>query len=202
MQYCLQIYNRRLRVASQGSARISTRYAEGLLKAAKTHNVVDEIESNIDELLSILETTPKLSWFLENPTIVRQNKKDLVSSVLGPGLELNQYTINLLFLLIDRNRIGYFSAIGEKYLKLVQKLKGIEIVTVCTYVPLTYKEEAEVCRKLAESTGSKEIKLVRTADLTLLGGFILEVDSRRIDMSIKGAIRRLSNYFGIPFVIS
>lgn len=190
-------------MASQvSSSRVSARYAEGLLKAAKTHNCIDEIESNIDELLSVLETTPKLSWFLENPTIVRENKKDLVRAVLAPGLELNQYTINLLFLLIDKNRIGFFGAIGERYLKLVQKLKGIEVVTVFTYVPLTYKEEAEVCRKLAESTGSKEIKLIRKPDLSLLGGFILELDSQRIDMSIKGAIRRLSNYFGIPFVIS
>lgn len=184
------------------SSRVSARYAEGLYKAAKQNNCVDAIESNIDELLSVLETTPKLSWFLENPTIVRQNKKDLVSAVLAPGLELNQYTINLLYLLIDRNRVGYFTAIGERYLKLVQKIKGIKTVTVYTYVPLTYKEEAEVCRKLAESTGSKEIKLMRKPDLSLLGGFILEMDSQRVDMSIKGAIRRLSNYFGIPFVIS
>ena len=184
------------------SSRVSARYAEGLYKAAKVNNCIDAIESNIDELLSVLETTPKLSWFLENPTIVRQNKKDLISEVLAPGLELNEYTVNLLYLLIDRNRAGYFTAIGERYLKLVQKTKGIKTVTVYTYVPLTYKEEAEVCRKLAEATGSKEIKLMRKPDLSLLGGFILEMDSQRIDMSIKGAIRRLSNYFGIPFVIS
>jgi F-type H+-transporting ATPase subunit delta len=190
-------------VASKvSSSRVSARYAEGLFKAARIHNCVDEIASNIDELLSVLETTPKLSWFLDNPTIVRQNKKDLVKEVLSPGLELNQYTMNLLFLLIDRNRIGFFAAIGERYLKLVQKSKGIEVVTVFTYVPLTYKEETEVCSKLAESTNSKEIKLIRKPDLSLLGGFILEVDSQRIDMSLKGAIRRLSNYFGIPFIIS
>jgi ATP synthase F1 delta subunit len=189
-------------MAQVSSSRISARYAEGLLKTAQTNNCVDVIESNLDELLSILERTPKLSWFLENPTIIRQNKKDLVNDVLGPGLSLNKYTINLLYLLIDKNRIGFFAAIGERYLKLVQKLKGIKIVTVFTYVPLTYKEEAEVCKKLAEATGSKEIKLVRKPDLSLLGGFILEIDSQRIDMSIKGAIRRLSNYFGIPFIAS
>lgn len=183
-------------------SRVAARYAEGLLKAAKTNNCIEQIESNIDDLLSVLETTPKLAWFLENPTIVRQNKKELVKSVLAPGLELNQYAINLLFLLIDRNRVGYFATIGERYLKLVQKSKGVSTVTVYTYVPLTYKEEAEVCRKLSEATGSKEIKLVRKSDLSLLGGFIIEIDSQRIDMSVKGAIRRLSNYFGIPFVAS
>lgn len=189
-------------MASQSSSQVSARYAEGLLKAAKAHNCIDEIESNIDDLLSVLETTPKLSWFLENPTIVRENKKDVVSAVLAPGLELNQYTINLLFLLIDRNRIGYFATIGERYLKLVQKLKGVKTVTIFTYVPLTYKEEGEVCLKLKEATGSNDIKLIRKPDLSLLGGFVLELDSQRVDMSIKGAIRRLSAYFGIPFVIS
>jgi F-type H+-transporting ATPase subunit delta len=189
-------------VASQSSSQVSARYAEGLLKAAEAHNCIDEIESNIDDLLSVLETTPKLSWSLENPTIVRENKKDVVSAVLAPGLELNQYTINLLYLLIDRNRIGYFAAIGERYLKLVQKLKGVKTVTIFTYVPLTYKEEGEVCLKLKEATGSNDIKLIRKPDLNLLGGFVLELDSQRVDMSIKGAIRRLSAYFGIPFVIS
>ena len=53
------------------SSRVSARYAEGLYKAAKVNNCIDAIESNIDELLSVLETTPKLSWFLENPTISR-----------------------------------------------------------------------------------------------------------------------------------
>jgi len=189
-------------VASQSSSQVSARYAEGLLKAAEAHNCIDEIESNIDDLLSVLETTPKLSWFLENPTIVRENKKDVVSAVLAPGLELNQYTINLLYLLIDRNRIGYFAAIGERYLKLVQKIKGVKTVTIFTYVPLTYKEEGEVCLKLKEATGASDIKLIRKPDLSLLGGFVLELDSQRVDMSIRGAIRRLSNYFGIPFVIS
>jgi len=184
------------------SSQISVRYAEGLFKIAQKYQKLDQIETHINDLLSLFETTPKLKWFLENPTIPRKNKENLITTIIQPGLELNQYTHNLLLLLVDRNRIGYFVAIGEKFLKLVQELKGIKIVTVCTYVPLTYKEEAEICRKLEDLTGSKEIKLVRTSDLNLLGGFILEVDSSRIDMSIKGAIRRLSNYFGIPFVIA
>jgi F-type H+-transporting ATPase subunit delta len=190
-------------VASQvSSSRVSARYAEGLLKAAKMHNLVEEIAYNIDELLSLLEATPKLSWFLDNPTIVRQNKKDLIQAVLSPGLDLNQYTINLLFLLIDRNRISFFTAIGRHYIKLVEKLKGIKVVTAITFVPLTYAEEVEISNKLAESTNSKIVKINLKPDLSLLGGFILEVDSQRIDMSLKGAIRRLSNYFGIPLIIS
>jgi F-type H+-transporting ATPase subunit delta len=186
---------------ASSDSRISARYAEGLLKAATTHNCVDKIEANIDELLAVLQTTPKLKWFLDNPTILKQNKKEFITVVLGPGLALNQYTMNLLFLLIDRNRISFFISIGEQYLKLVQKLKGIQVVTVTAFVPLTYKEEVQVCQKLKEATGSTEIKLIRKPDLSLLGGFILELDSQRIDLSIKGAIRRLSNYFGIPSIV-
>ena len=39
------------------SSRVSARYADGLLKAAQLHNCVDIIESNIDELVSVIETT-------------------------------------------------------------------------------------------------------------------------------------------------
>jgi F-type H+-transporting ATPase subunit delta len=188
-------------VANQVSnSRVSARYAEGLYKVTSEHNCIDKIESNLEGLLSTLEKTPKLLWFFKNPLIVPQNKRDLVVFVLAPILRLNQYTISLLFLLIDKNRAGYISAISKIYLELVQKRKVIKTVRVFSYLKLTAYQERLLTTNLYLKTEANKTKLEMYVDQSLLGGLIVEMDSKRIDMTLKGAIRRLSNYFGIPFI--
>ena len=70
------------------------------------------------------------------------------------------------------------------------------------HIPLTDKEGMEILHKLLKPIEYTKYELVLKPDLSLLGGFILEFNSQRIDMSIKGAIKQLSNYMDIPFSIS
>lgn len=180
-------------------SKVSEPYADALLELAKSKNCTDAVTSDITDLLTLMTSIPELQNYLENPVIAGEKKKELINKVMGS--KLNPNTLKFLQFLIDRRRINYLDAIGEKYLKLVWALEGIKVVNIQTVIPLSYEQEESLISKLKEVTGFKEIQLVRKIDKDILGGMIIQIDSQIIDMSLKGKLRQISSLLGSSLAI-
>ena len=176
-------------------SKIAEPYADALIKLAISNKCVDAITADITDLLTIATSVPEFQTYFSNPTISNSKKKELLKKVVKS--KLNPNTLKFLLFLIDRRRISYFDAIGEKFLELVWESEGIKVVNLRTVIPLSYEQEELLTTKLKEFTGSKEIQLVRKIDKDILGGMILQIDSQVIDMSLKGKLRQISNLLGI-----
>lgn len=181
------------------ASKISGPYADALLELAKAQNCTEAVTSDITDLLTLISSEPKLPKYLGNPVVSGEQKKELVKKVLES--KINPITLKFLLFLIDRRRIAYLDAIGEKFLDLVWALKGIKIVKLQTVIPLSYEQEELLITKLKEVTEVKEIQLVRKIDKDILGGMIIQIGSQVIDMSIKGKLRQISELLGTGLAI-
>lgn len=172
-------------------AKISAPYARALLELAKSKNNTDKMANDIGDLVVLFSAVPELLNYLKNPIIDSENKKSLMREIIASLM--HEDTINFIQFLIDRRRIEYFDVIAEKFLSLVWKHIGLVVVTYQTAVPLTIYQELDLSQNLQKLIGSKQIQLVRELDRNIIGGLILQFDSKVIDMSLRGELRKIAN---------
>ncbi len=111
--------------------------------------------------------------------------------------QVSSHVLNFLSILADRRRISLLGAIIDCYLKLVYKLKLTTVANIYTAAILTDFQQESLEKKIQHITGSKEVKLVIHVDPELIGGFVIKIGSKIIDMSIYGQLNQMTSYLNI-----
>lgn len=189
-------------------AKIANPYSEALLqlglnlylkeKNADTQ-IFFQIIFDMENLLAILKLTPVLEKYLANPLISGKNKKDVLEKCLTK--KTSSTTRNFLMLLVDKKRIGFISIITQTFLNKAYDFVCLKFVEVCSAHTLDKEQKTKLIEKLKillgpEFTTSKvyysKINVTFKIDKEILGGFIIKVDSKIIDLSLRGELECLA----------
>jgi F-type H+-transporting ATPase subunit delta len=174
------------------TSKIAGPYAAALLDLAVSTHTVDFVTADVNDLLELFETNEEFTSYLTNPLYDIASKKSVLEKVMAARF-VYQNTTKFLMVLVERNRIGIFQSIAEKYLQLVYDLAEIKIAQVTSAFELSPEQEMDLISQLRTRTGAKEIKLVTSVDRTLLGGLQVQIGSSVIDVSLKGQLRQLAD---------
>lgn len=177
------------------SAKASLPYAEALFESSQ---FIQSIEKTNQDLLLISETLSKsdsLKLFLSNPLVVSETKKIVLQKLFLD--QISSHVLNFLSILVDRRRINLLSSIIDCYLKLVYKLKLTTVVNIYTAALLTDSQQKSLEKKLKNMTNSKEVKLLIQVNPELIGGFVIKIGSKIIDMSIYGQLNQMTSYLNV-----
>ena len=108
-------------------------------------------------------------------------------------MAVDPVTINFVQLLIHNGRehllpevMGFFEEILDDHLGIIRG-------EVHSVVPLTDVQLNELKGKLNKMTG-KNILLTQTRDKKLLGGFVVKINDRVIDASLRNQLSKMSEY--------
>jgi F-type H+-transporting ATPase subunit delta len=165
-------------------------YAQALLSIAQSKNLTEEFGEDARTLLNLLSENQQLQNFIDNPFIAAENKKALITQILGEGA--NPYLRNFLLLLVDKRRIFFLEQILKQYLALLRQLNQTVLAEVTSAVELTQEQQQAVKEKVLAFTKARQVELETKVDSELIGGVIIKVGSQVIDSSIRGQLRRLS----------
>jgi F-type H+-transporting ATPase subunit delta len=173
----------------QKSTGIFEPYAEALLSLAKQHNLLDDFSRDAVAIREILKSSVELQTFLDNPTLVADQKRPVVQQVFGSGI--NPLMLNFLNLLLDRNRIGYLDGILSRFKTLVRQQRNIALAEVTTAVPLNDAQTATVIDKVKAMTGAQDVELDVRIDPEIIGGVIVQAGSKVFDASVRSQLKRI-----------
>jgi F-type H+-transporting ATPase subunit delta len=98
--------------------------------------------------------------------------------------------VNLVNLLVARERLGMAGEIAEDYERLLYSHRGIEPADVVTAVPL---DEDEI-KKLEERLGTiigKKVVVKPEVDPTVVGGIVARVGGKLLDASTRNRLEAL-----------
>ena len=170
-------------------AAVARRYARALhalaSEARRAEPVADEL-ATFDQLLS---TEPELREALLRPWVKAATKRAIVLEVAGQ-LGLSPLTRNFLALVAQRRRLDILGAILAAYRTSVDEAAGRLRARVRSAAALSDAERAALRERLGRRLG-KTVLLDTEVDPGLLGGFVAEVGSRVLDMSIAGQLAAL-----------
>lgn len=137
----------------------------------------------------LLKKDTTLTDFIKNPSIKRKDKVEAFKAI-GSKANMNPATGNLLALLAENGRLTKLNIIINLYKLLMAANRGEVVCEVITANPL----DADTKMKL-ESTLKRLLKKGQTALLTtkvdpsIIGGMIVSVGDKYIDMSVASKIK-------------
>ena len=170
------------------STETSERYSRALFEVSKESNELDNVESGVKNLQSLLRSSLEFKNFIKDPT-QSINQQISVINFLATELKLTKNLKNFLLLLINKRRIFYIEKISESFLRLCSKMRGEIKASLISSKELSKTELDSISKDLSETVGSS-LKFDYKVDENLIGGLKLQLGSFMIDTSIKNKLKK------------
>eukprot|EP01024_Parvocaulis_polyphysoides_P059110 TRINITY_DN6380_c0_g1_i4.p1 TRINITY_DN6380_c0_g1~~TRINITY_DN6380_c0_g1_i4.p1 ORF type:complete len:229 (-),score=29.70 TRINITY_DN6380_c0_g1_i4:320-1006(-) len=171
---------------------LATSYATALIDLSQEKNVLEEVHTDMDTLQHVLKKDQGLSNFFGNPMISEDKKCAVLDKIAGQA-NFSVFTTNFLKLLVERGRMEAIEEIFEQFDLEYCKLTDTQVAILRSVVKLEADQQMSLAHKIKELSGSKNIRLIPMIDESLIGGFVIEYGSSRIDLSVKGHLERIGN---------
>jgi len=174
------------------ASRIAAPYARALFDFSVEKNIMHQITADFQNLEIFLDETAELTEYLNNPLVSQEAKREILTKTLQS--QVNTETFKFLMVLVNRDRISLLKTVISNYLELVYETASIKMIEVTTAFPFTNLQKNTLIQKLKELTNAREIRLIITVDSSLIGGFLIQTESRVIDFSVKNQLQKLAKH--------
>ena len=164
---------------------ISVRYARALLKSAVQTKCDDQVYSDMATLAKSFVDVPQLRTTINNPTISQESKRQLLVTASATPL-----TKRFVDLVLKEGRESFMVFIASSYITLYRKQKNIihgRLITATTVSP----ETEQKMRSIVESKTQGTVEFLTEVNPDIIGGFILEYDTYRMDASVQSQLRNI-----------
>jgi F-type H+-transporting ATPase subunit delta len=163
------------------------RYSSALFQAAESDKILNKVAVDSDNLIGLIKSSKDLRLFFISPVIKQEKKVKIVEALFKK--KITQLSFEFMKLLIVHNREGLILEILEDFLDLKNNSEGKIKAAVKTAIPIDEKEKNKIKEKIDLFTDKNSITDF-SEDLSLIGGFTVQVKDTVIDASIK---RQLDN---------
>ncbi|MCE9574619.1 MAG: ATP synthase F1 subunit delta [Deltaproteobacteria bacterium] len=173
---------------------ISRRYARAVLDLGAAQNNLDKLGSDLRDLAQAMTTSPELVSSLSNPALRRADRKRILDALLT-RIGAHATSKNVVYLLLDRERLGELPAISREVDAQIEAKAGRVTAEVTSAVDLTAAQVTQLTSQLEKLSG-KKVQLERKKDPTLLGGLVAKVGDVVYDGSVRTQLRALRDELG------
>lgn len=168
-------------------SKISVRYSQAVFQSAIEKKVLDKVYKDMAYIAEICKI-PEVRDLLNNPIILPSNKRKIMHSLLEK--ELEKITLSFIDMVIKNTREAYLPAITRVFMNDTMKYKGITETVLTTAVKTDSKIKKKVSELIA-STFDTKVELLEIIDENIVGGFILRIDDKLIDASIRNKLHKI-----------
>ncbi|XP_008834159.1 ATP synthase subunit O, mitochondrial [Nannospalax galili] len=170
---------------------IEGRYATALYSAASKQNKLDQVEKELVRVGQLLKD-PKVSLAVLNPYIKRSIKVKSLKDVTAKE-RFSPLTTNLMNLLAENGRLDSTQGIVSAFSTIMSVHRGEVPCTVTTAYPLDQAVLSELKIVLKSFLSQNQVlKLEVKTDPSIMGGMIVRIGEKYVDMSAKTKIQKLS----------
>lgn len=163
-------------------SRIAKRYAKSLIGLAKEQNAVDQLNEDMKGFVQIAEDSHDFVLMLQSPIIKHDKKLDILINMFEG--KVNDISVAFFKLLARKGREAALPAIAKAYTSFYNEDKGLAVAEVITAAPLSASFKKELAAKVSKAV-NKTVELEETVNPDLIGGFVLRMDDKQIDSSVK-----------------
>ena len=162
-------------------------YARALFEAAKEQGRLKEVAEELGDFAAAVRDVPELRAVLRNPELDSETKGGIVAEIIG---DADPLLGNFVRLVAEKGRSGEIAEIARELDRLMAAEEGRLDVELTTAYELSEPDAAAILKQIQEASGRK-VEATRKVDPNLIGGFVLQAGSMRVDASVRGRIERL-----------
>lgn len=167
------------------------KYASALYVSAVRAKEAEGVEREMKELVKLTNESATFSSFLCDPSVSREVRVKAIEGVFAQT-EYTQITKNFLVLLADSGRLSFLPKIARTYEDILMAHRGEVKATVTAALELTAGELGEVQEALSGMLKpGQTLKLEQRVDRGIIGGMLVDIGDKHIDLSIRSKIRKM-----------
>jgi F-type H+-transporting ATPase subunit delta len=169
---------------------VASHYADAILQLAFQEGgpLADTVMTDLTTIAEAFRSSPELNLVLEHPSIPTEEKRKILVELFSGRIQ--DLSLRLLELLLDKRRITLAPAIEHEYHALLNARKNIVSASLVCADKLSESAVADIKARLTEHVGSN-LELTVNVDPSLIGGVVLKLGDQVIDGSLKGKLASL-----------
>ena len=145
------------------------------------------MSEELADFAAAVRDVPELRAALRNPQLDPGTKVAVLDELLGGSDELIR---NFLRLVAEKGRSGQIEEIAREFDRLMAREERRLNVELTTARELSDDEARDLLQQIEQASG-RTIEARRQVDPSLIGGFVLQAGSMRVDASVRGRIEGL-----------
>ena len=169
----------------------SRSYSLALYEICKENSELNLVEKNMKSLNELLNLSSELKDVILNPTIKKEDKKNIILKIAKQNNFSNSLK-NFLGYVSIKNRLFFLEQIIKSFLNLVSKKKGELKAKLISAKKLSTEEQKKIQNELSENFKS-QLKIDYKYQPDLIAGLIIQVGSIMVDTSVKTKLKKLEN---------
>ncbi|KAM3528150.1 hypothetical protein NHJ13051_002576 [Beauveria bassiana] len=170
-------------------------YATALYTAAAKSSTLDPTAKALAALGAITDKDPKLNSILAAPTLSAEDKSAIVAELIKQAGGGGATVKNFLETLAENNRLGLLQGVCHKFNQIISASRGEVEMTVTSAQPLDNKTLAKLETAVSKSPyvgAGKKLKVTNEVNSDIIGGLVVEVGDRTIDLSVSSRIAKMN----------
>ena len=169
---------------------ISMRYARALLKSATDQKLEDAVYQEMMTVAKSYLDVPALRHTIDNPMLSKDKKEALL--LVAAGEKPCQLTKAFIALVLKEDRENVMQFMANSYITLYRKQKNVIRGKLTTAARVSAETEQKM-RQMVESKTNGTVEFETEVNPEIIGGFILEYDTFRMDASVKSKLNNILN---------
>ncbi|KAJ5805277.1 ATP synthase oligomycin sensitivity conferral protein [Penicillium riverlandense] len=170
-------------------------YATALYTASSKSSALDQTAKAISNLGETFKADRKLSTILGAPTLSNADKQQITQELLKvAGADKSDILKNFFATLAENNRLGALEGVCEKFGTLMSAHRGEIELSITSAQELDAKTVSRLEKAVSKSEYSqgKKLKVVTKVNPDLVGGLVVEIGDRTIDLSVSSKIAKMN----------
>ncbi|GAB4368613.1 MAG: ATP synthase F1 subunit delta [Calditrichia bacterium] len=169
-------------------SRVTLRYARALFELARDKNLLEGVESDLNELVTVYRQDPRLAILFESPVIQRREKQKVIKTLFEK--KIHPITFYFLNLLIEKKREELLLTVIQKFQEILDDHRNVVRGELITAYEFSDEQLKLLKEKLDRYTG-KTVMITQILNPDLLGGFVIRIKDTVIDTSLKNQLARM-----------
>ena len=167
---------------------ISMRYARALLKSATDQKQEDAVYQEMMTVAKSYLDVPAVRHTIDNPMLSKDKKEALL--LVAAGEKPCELTKAFIALVLKEDRENVMQFMANSYITLYRKQKNVIRGKLTTAARVSVETEQKM-RQMVESKTNGTVEFETEVDPDIIGGFILEYDTFRMDASVKSKLNTI-----------
>jgi len=177
--------------STQSFSDAAGRYALSLFELSKDEKIVEEIDANVTLIQKAIQSSQDFKNFINNPTLKKDERINVIN-ILGKNYNLNNYFVNFLKILVEKNRIFFLEKILKDFKLILSDFRG-EINAIVSMPTKISDAQVKDIETTLNSLLKKKINLDFKLDPSLISGAKLQIGSYMIDDTAKSKFNKILN---------
>jgi F-type H+-transporting ATPase subunit delta len=173
--------------------RLASRYAKSLIDLAVEQDSLETTLQDVQLIDATIRGSHEFATLLRSP-VIKADKKDAIIEAIFTT-RLSPLTRAFVKLLTLKGREDTLAQMATSFISQYRTMKHISQVRLITAAPVSEAVKEQISARVAASMPGQRIELTTDVQPELVGGFVLEMDDKLVDASIRRDLNDIKKQF-------